>query len=262
MSQPGAQEKSLLDVQARLEALENELTLRLLDLRHGLEECHQRIAIARGYSFDEFERIVAASLRKSATSLSVDVAPPDTSTMTAAVEILRFRMTFPYDGPLSALSALQLAVAYWLVAAESSHKGDLVGSLPAVIISAHYLGMACAPPSATEHLSDTTANAHEWSTRLHRAEAVRLLNALAEKGGAESVNAAVKKILGPFNKFNKTVNHHWGSLSTENLLKRWCRDKKRAPEVREAWLAAKAKWREAKAKAVPSSGKSRRRDGI
>ncbi|HUW52425.1 MAG TPA: hypothetical protein VMV99_03265, partial [Rhodanobacter sp.] len=128
MSQPNAQQKSLPDVRARLKALEDELALRLLDLRHGLEECQQLVTTARGYSFEEFECIVAEWLRTSATSLSVDVAPPDTSTLTAAVEILRFRMTFPYDGPLSALSALQLAIAYWLVASESFHSGDLARS--------------------------------------------------------------------------------------------------------------------------------------
>lgn len=253
MSQSETQENFLPDFQARFEALEKKLHERLLDTEQGLKKCHQLISTARGYSFDEFVAMIDMWLMTSATLLMVDKSPSETSSPASAVDILRFQMTYPYNGPLSAFSALQLAVAYWLEASKSFRIGDYTRSLPAVIISAHYLGMACAPPSAKEHLSDKTTSAHERSTRLHRAEAVRLLNVLAQGNGAESVDAMAEEIRPQFEDFNKTVNHHWGSDNAVDLLKRWCRDKKRAPEVREAWLAVKAKWKEAKSKADPSS---------
>jgi len=263
MSKPEAQESFLPNFQARFEALEEKLHERLLDTEHGLKKCHQLIATARGHTFDDFVAIVDMWLMTSATLLMVDKPLSETSNPASAVDILRFKMTYPYNGPLGAFSALQLAVAYWLEASKSFRIGDHARSLPAAIISAHYLGMACAPPSATEHFSDTTANAHERSTRLHRAEAVRLLNALAQSDGAESVDDMAHKIGLQFEYFNKTVNHHWGSGNAVDLLKKWCRDRTRAPEVREAWLAVKAKWREANPKAAaPSKRLSLRRGGI
>ncbi len=252
MSQPETQENLLLDFQARFEALEKKLHERLLDTEHGLKKCHQLISTARGYTFEKFVAKVDSWLVESATLHLGDKTPPNTSTPASAVDILRFEMTYPYNGPLSALSALQLAVAYWLEASKSFLLGDHTRSLPAVIISAHYLGMACAPPSATEHLSDKAANAHERNTRLHRKEAVRLLNALAQSGGVESVEAMADKLRKPFNDFNSTAKV-WRSSDAEDLLKKWCRDKNRAPEVRDAWQAVKAKWKEAKSKADPSS---------
>jgi len=262
MSPPETQENFLPDFQARFEALEKKLHERLLDTEHGLKKCHQLISTARGYTFEKFVARVDSWLMASATLHLVDKTPPNTSTPASGVEILRFKMTYPYNGPLSALSALQLAVAYWLEASKSFRIEDYARSLPAVIIAAHYLGMACAPPSATEHLSDKAANAHERSTRLHRAEAVRLLNALAQGEGAETVDAMAEKIGRQFEEFNRTVIHHWGSDNAVDLLKKWCRDKTRAPEVRKAWLAVKAKGMEAKSKADPSSRSSTRRRRI
>ena len=243
ISQPELPDDILPDFQTRFEALEKKLHERILDTENGLRKCHQLMANARGYSFEEFTAIVDSWLIASTTLLMTEKSPSDTSNPPSAVDILRFEMTYPYNGPLSAFSALQLAVAYWLEATKSFRIGDHTRSLPAIIISAHYLGMACAPPSAAEHFSDTTSKVHEKNTRRHRAEAVRLLEALAQCGGAESVDAMAIKIGWQFEAFNRTVNYHWGSENPEDLLKKWCRDKKRAPEVREAWLAAKAAWK-------------------
>jgi hypothetical protein len=251
MSQPEASDSFLPDFQTRFEALEKKLHERLLDTEHGLKKCHQLIAHARGHSFDEIVAIVDSWMMTSAIVLMLDKPLSEAQGPSSAADILQIQMSYPYEGPLSAFSAFQLAIAYWLEAAKSFRMEDFTRSLPAVIASAHYLGMACAPPSASEHSRETMTVLHQEDTRLHRPEAVRLIEAVTQRGGAKSVSVMITEIGWQFEVFNNTVDHHWHSTNPQATLEDWCNGKGGAPEVRKAWLAAKAAWKSIRPKTLP-----------
>jgi hypothetical protein len=245
MSSLTDQHDPLLDFRTRFEALEKKLHERLLDTERGLRKCQQLIADASGYSFDEIAAQVDSWMMESVAiaALALNTTQAKTADSPSAADILRIQMTSPDEGPISTFSAFQLAISYWLEAEKSFHMGDYTRTLPAVIVSCHYLGMAGSPPSASEHQSEVMAKIHEDRTRLHRAEAVRLLNALAERGGAKAVDAMLIEIGWQFEVFNNTLDHYWHSTNPQATLGDWCNGKGNAPEVRKAWLAVKAAWK-------------------
>jgi hypothetical protein len=260
MSSLTDQHDPLLDFRTRFEALEKKLHERLLDTERGLRKCQRLIADASGYSFDEIAAQVDSWMMESVAiaALALNTTQPKTADSPSAADILRIQIASPDEGPISTFSAFQLAISYWLEADKSFRMGDYTRTLPAVIVSCHYLGMAGSPPSASEHQSDVMAKIHEDRTRLHRAEAIRLLNSLAERGGAKSISEMLKEIGQSFENFNKSLKKNWRSASPKEMLKDWCEREDRAPEVRKAWLAAKTAWKVAN-QVAPSKSKAPRK---
>lgn len=250
----------LLDFQSRFEALEKKLHERLLDTESGLRRCHKLIVDAGGYSFDEITAQVDSWMMESVAiaALTLNTTQAKTAGSPSPADILRIQIASPDEGNISTFSAFQLAISYWLEAEKSFRMGDYTRTLPAVIVSCQYLGMAGSPPSASEHQSEVMAKIHEDRTRLHRAEAVRLLNALAERGGAKSISEMLKEIGQSFENFNKSLKKNWRSANPKEMLKDWCEREDRAPEVRKAWLAAKTAWKVAN-QVAPSKSKAPRK---